>query len=188
MHGLRIELLEAQAAALGIPLQTIQLSEKATMVEYNQLMEQTITNLKKEGFNYSVFGDIFLEDLRQYRENQLALQDMQGVFPLWKKDTTTLLQEMLEAGFKAIIVCCNARLLDKSFCGRILDEQFLKDLPESVDPCGENGEFHTFCFDGPIFNSPIPFSKGEIIYRSYPAPKNDSNEDQKVGFWYCDLT
>ena len=107
------------------------------------------------------------------------------MFPLWKRDTTELVHEFIALGFKAIIVCVNEQWLDKSFCGRIIDQQFIDDLPPNVDPCGENGEFHSYVFDGPIFESPIVFKKGEIVYKEYRAPSNGSTAT--YGFWFCDL-
>ena len=149
--------------------------------------------LKAENYTHSIFGDIFLEDLRSYREQQLAETGITAVFPLWERDTKQLIREFLSLGFKAITVCVNAKLLDKSFVGRIIDESFLNDLPDNVDPCGENGEFHTFVFDGPIFSKPVAFEIGEKILRSYLPNDNDddncfsgsSNWDTQ--FWYCDL-
>ncbi len=195
MHGLREELLDQQVAKLNIPLQKIKLPAQVSMDLYNQTMKNNVTGLKTEGYSHCVFGDIFLEDLRTYREDQLKKVGIQGVFPLWKRNTKELLLEFLDLGFKAITVCVNAKYLDESFCGRVLDHQFLDDLPVNVDPCGENGEFHTFVFDGPIFKDPIHFEIGEKVLRGYePSKKQDDNcftdeEDQQwdTAFWYCDL-
>lgn len=184
MHGLRLELLERQIKELNLPFDSIQLSDNTSMQDYEELMNKKIKTLKKEGFEYAAFGDIFLEDLKEYREKQLSSFGMKSVFPIWKEDTRKILKEFLKEGFKTIIVCVNGSKLDKSFCGRVIDESFINDLPEDVDPCGENGEFHTFCFDGPIFNNPIPFEKGEIVKREYPDPENP---DKKHVYWFCDL-
>ena len=193
MHGVKRELLEAQANALAIPLQTIELPEQPGMKEYEQNMLQKVNELKTQGCTHAIFGDIFLEDLKVYRENKLKEVGIKCAFPLWKIDTTELLKEFLALGFKTIIVCVNEKYLDKSFCGRIIDESFLTDLPGNVDPCGENGEFHTYCFDGPIYKEAIAFTKGEIVYRKYEAPKNiddnchtDSTANE-YGFYFCDL-
>lgn len=183
MHGLRRELLEKQIAALGLPFDTIELPEQPGMKEYEELMKQAVSKLKADGFEYGAFGDIFLEDLRKYREQQLAAVGINTVFPLWKKDTKQLLDQFIDAGFKAILVCTRADCLDQTFAGRIIDRDFIKDLPSNVDPCGENGEFHTFCFDGPIFQRPIPFVKGEIVYKEYKDPTGNG----AMGFWFCDL-
>ncbi len=200
MHGLRRELMEKQISAIGIPFGTIELPEEPSMEEYEVLMNDTVQELKAKGYNDCAFGDIFLEDLRAYREKQLEKVGIQATFPLWKKDTTKLLKTFLKLGFKSIVICAKADLLDKSFVGRVIDEQFMSDLPENVDPCGENGEFHTFCFDGPIFSKPVPFEVGETIFKAYKNPENcdtsndkstqhkstESNENE-MGFWYCDL-
>lgn len=182
MHGLRKELLIRQTDSIGIPLDILEIPPSMDMKNYNALMFDKMTSLKNEGFETSVFGDIFLEDLRDYRENQLNKVGMKAEFPLWKKDTTQLIHDFIEVGFKTIIVAINGNKLDKSFCGRIIDKDFLKDLPKDVDPCGENGEFHTFCFDGPIFSSPVEFSKGEIVGKKYDNP-----DGGKVGYWFLDL-
>ena len=192
MHGLRESLLDKQAEAIGLPLRKVYLSEQISMDRYNREMQAMVNEFKDDGYTHSAFGDIFLEDLRDYRVGQLQKVGLNAVFPLWKKNTTELMHEFLNLGFKAIVVCVNARLLDKSFAGRILDGDFLKDLPQKVDPCGENGEFHTFVFDGPIFKYPIPFAKGEVISKSYrPSQNNDDcfSEDTQwdTDFWFCDL-
>ena len=192
MHGVRVELLEKQALELQLPLQKIELQDQPTMSEYEAIMEQNILQLKEEGFTHSVFGDIFLEDLKKYREDKLATQGFSAVFPLWKRDTKELLNEFLDLGFKTILVCIKADLLDKSFAGRIIDRDFINDLPDNVDPCGENGEFHTFVFDGPIFKKPIEFEIGETVYREYEAPKNADDscnlpDAKNMGFYFTDL-
>jgi uncharacterized protein (TIGR00290 family) len=193
MHGLRRELFEQQIDALGIPYSTIELPEQPSMTEYEDLMKKTVSDLQQKGFEYAAFGDIFLEDLKIYREQQLAAFNIKGIFPIWKKDTKELLNEFIALGFKAILVCIKSDLLDVSFAGRIIDKDFIKDLPPNVDACGENGEFHTFCFDGPIFKKAINFTIGEKIYREYKAPENKEDkcfsptQKNNMGFWFCDL-
>jgi uncharacterized protein (TIGR00290 family) len=193
MHGIRVELLEQQAAAIGIPLQKLILPDKPSMAEYEKSMINTLRQLQLGGFTHSAFGDIFLEDLKIYREAQLAKVGVMTIFPLWKIDTTELIHEFIDLGFKSMVVCVNDKYLDKSFCGRIIDDEFIKDLPKNVDVCGENGEFHTFVFDGPIFNTPIGFAKGEIVYRKYAAPKQENDNcfqpptNEEYGFYFCDL-
>lgn len=193
MHGVREELLDMQARAIGIPLQKLVLSEQPSMVEYEKYMMQTMRQLSEEKFTHSVFGDIFLEDLKIYREKQLAKAGMTAVFPIWKRDTTELIHEFIHLGFKSIVVCVNEKYLDKSFCGRIIDEDFIKDLPANVDVCGENGEFHTFVFDGPVFKAPVGFTKGEIVHKKYTAPKEQADNcfqpvaAEDYGFYFCDL-
>ncbi|WP_294200640.1 diphthine--ammonia ligase [uncultured Chryseobacterium sp.] len=188
MHGVHVSLLEKQVESLGFPLAQLELPKEPSMEEYREMMESIMTDFKKQGVTHSIFGDIFLEDLRKYREDQLAAAGIQGVFPLWKKDTKNLIEEFMDLGFKTIVTCINETYLDKSFAGRVIDKQFIEDLPENVDPCGENGEFHTFTFDGPIFKDPIGFEVGEIVKKTYPKPKSGSDEENgEYVFWFCDL-
>lgn len=190
MHGVRRKLLEAQAGSLNIPLTTIELPEQPSMAEYETALIDKIKWIKELGITHSIFGDIFLEDLKIYREQKLASVGIQCVFPIWKKDTKNLITEFLDDGFKAVVVCINEKFLDKSFCGRMIDENFLNDLPSTVDPCGENGEFHSFVYDGPLFKYAIPFVKGEIIYKEYKVPENNdviSDPEKSYGFYFCDL-
>ncbi len=193
MHGVRRSLLEMQAVSIGIQLQTIELTEQPSMIEYEQCMLQKMQQLKSAGCTTAIFGDIFLEDLKLYREQKLKEVNIDCVFPLWKIDTKELVQEFINLGFKAIVVCVNEQFLDKSFCGRLIDKSFINDLPGNVDACGENGEFHSFVFDGPIFKQPINFCKGEIVYKKYEAPKNideinqPKNNISQFGFYFCDL-
>jgi uncharacterized protein (TIGR00290 family) len=197
MHGVRTALLDRQAASLGLPCRKLFLPEMPSMDAYESLMAATLQELKSEGAAAAIFGDIFLEDLRHYREKKLAELEIPAVFPLWGVPTVELIHEFIGLGFKTITTCVNERYLDQSFVGRVIDEDFLRDLPANVDPCGENGEFHTFVFDGPLFQEPIPFVKGEIVYRQYTAPATTNDADEcgdgtdtqpfDTGFWYCDL-
>ena len=188
MHGVRVSLLEKQAESLGLPLIKMELPAEPSMEEYREIMRQTMNEIKSTGVTHSVFGDIFLEDLRKYREDQLKTVGMKGVFPLWKDNTSDLIREFLDSGFQTIVTCVNETYLDKSFAGRVIDQDFIKDLPENVDPCGENGEFHTFTFNGPIFKSPVKFEVGEMVKKTYPKPKSEENgEDGEYVFWFCDL-
>jgi uncharacterized protein (TIGR00290 family) len=193
MHGLRKELLIAQTNALEIKASLIELPEMPSMDIYEQKMLETVSRLKGDGFTHSAFGDIYLEDLRVYREAQLAKQNIKTVFPIWKRGTRDLLYEFLDLGFKTIIVCANSKYFGEDFVGTVIDKNFTDNLPEGVDPCGENGEFHTFCFDGPIFKNPIPFKIGEKVYREYDTPKPEDDDSvcksdsEKYGVWYCDL-
>ena len=127
----------------------------------------------------------FLEDLKKYREEKLKVIGLQSHFPLWNRDTNDLIREFIDLGFKAVLVCADERALDKSFIGRHIDQDLLNDLPMNVDPCGENGEYHSFVFDGPIFNKPISFKLGDVVYRQYDDPT--AGIKQKTGFWYQDL-
>lgn len=203
MHGVRTALLDQQAAALGLPCRKLFLPETPTMAAYEQLLGRTMRELQDAGATASVFGDIFLEDLRQYREAKLAEVGLKAVFPLWGVPTAELIREFIGLCFKTITTCVNEKFLDRSFVGRVIDEDFLRDLPANVDPCGENGEFHTFVFDGPLFSQPVAFEKGEIVYRKYTAPvapptdpddydcaptaTADAASPFDTGFWYCDL-
>ncbi|MBN8855557.1 MAG: adenine nucleotide alpha hydrolase [Sphingobacteriales bacterium] len=180
MHDVRRELLEAQAASIGISLQTVELPDQPDMSAYERIMQEKVAALKNSGYTHAIFGDIFLEDLKLYREQKL--KEMVCIFPLWKIPSQRLMQEFIKKGFKAIVVCVNTRWLDKSFCGRLLDESFLHDLPAETDPCGENGEYHSFVFDGPIFSKPVEFEKGKISYKEYRGPEGPA------GFYFTDLT
>ncbi len=182
MHGVRRSLLELQADSIGLPLNVLAVPEQPSMEEYDSLMKEKLTGLKQQGIDYAVFGDIFLEDLKEYREQRLAEVDLEAVFPIWKMDTREVVLQFIKEGFKAVVVSANARLLDKSFAGRLIDESFLNDLPKEIDPCGENGEFHSFVFDGPIFDKPVPFTIGDTVRKEY---KSGNKWDS--AFWYCDL-
>ena len=197
MHGLRNELLLKQAESIGINLKTIEFPADVTMDLYSKIMKEAMDSLVEKEYSHTIFGDIFLEDLKVYRDTKLEEVNIKGVYPLWKKDTKEVLQEFLDLGFKAITVCVNAKFLGGEFVGRVIDKQFIKDLPDNVDVCGENGEFHTFVFDGPIFNKPVDFTIGEKTLRSYTlhdndddncyqSKKEDANHD--TSFWYCDLS
>jgi uncharacterized protein (TIGR00290 family) len=190
MHGVREELLEAQATSIGIPLLKVKVSE-GTNSEYEQQMEAVLLRAKAEGIEHVIFGDIFLEDLSIYRENNLEKVGMTGVFPIWKIDTRFLIEDFLAKEFRTIICCTNDGYLGQAWCGREIDSTFLQDLPAHVDPCGENGEFHTFCFSGPVFKQAIPFTLGENTYRPLEIKTNDDsispNQAITKGFWFRDL-
>lgn len=174
IHGVRRALLEQQAALLDIPLETVFISKRSSNEEYEAKMKEASIRYKEEGITSVVFGDIFLEDLKKYREDNLAKVGLKGVFPIWKRATSELATTFIDLGFKAIITCVDSKFLKKSFAGRVFDKQFLSDLPPGVDPCGENGEFHSFVYDGPIFSRGIIFEKGKVVLR-----------DNR--FYYCDL-
>jgi uncharacterized protein (TIGR00290 family) len=182
MHGVREELLDAQAKSIGIELKKLYLPENVSMADYDKIFSESIKTFKNGGIENAIFGDIFLQDLRDYREKRLAEAGVKCHFPLWEKNTRTLVKNFIDLGFKTIITCVDERYLDKSFSGRIIDHQFIADLPENVDPCGENGEFHSFVFDGPMFKEPVAFNKGNIVYRIYKSEKTNN-----TGFWFCDL-
>lgn len=190
MHGVRLELLERQAAALRLPFYTIELPEMPDMNVYEEEVRRVHLQLKNEDFTHGVFGDIFLEDLKKYREELLAKDGMQCLFPIWKMASREVVKQFLQSGFKAIVVCINNPKLDESFCGRLMDESFFNELPDDVDPCGENGEYHSFVFDAPNFQSAIPYAKGEMVFKEYPSPKADdcfTQAQPSTGFYFCDL-
>ena len=165
MHGVREVLLEAQAASIGLPLTRVEIPYPCPNEVYEQAMADALASAAARGVTHVVFGDLFLADVRAYREAQLARAGFAGVFPLWERDTTALAHEMIAAGLDARIVCVDPSRLDRSFAGRTFDRDLLAVLPAGVDPCGENGEFHTFVADGPMFARPVPVSSGVIVER-----------------------
>ena len=166
MHAVRRELLEAQAAATGLPLHVLPLPWPCSNEQYEAIMRTAIAGFVSECFTHVSFGDLFLEDVRRYREDRLAGTGLEPLFPIWKtKSTQDLAREMIEAGLKARLTCIDPRKLDRSFAGRAFDQSLLNDLPPGVDPCGENGEFHSFAFDGPMFNKEIKVRVGEVVDR-----------------------
>lgn len=165
MHGVRNKLLVEQANSAGYPLEIVTISKKATNEEYDGKMRAVHKRYLKKGVSSVVFGDIFLEDVRRYRKTNLSKIGMEAVFPLWGEKTAPLARNFIRLGFEAIITCVDTRKLDKSFSGREFDLKFLSDLPAGVDPCGENGEFHSFVYDGPIFTKRIDFRKGKKVLR-----------------------
>jgi uncharacterized protein (TIGR00290 family) len=192
MHGVREALLLKQAKEIGIPLYQIRLPEMPGMQEYNDTMRHHLELLKSEGITHSIFGDIFLEDLKAYRDERLTEVGLTGIYPLWKRDSHELINEFLSLGFGTVIACTQERL--GHLVGQDIDLELIASLPDDVDVCGENGEFHTFTFKGPIFKNPIKYQTGEKIFKEYKAPKSaddscsPSNQPEpKNGFWYCDL-
>jgi len=173
-HGVRRELLEQQAKSMRYSIKKMFISKSASNEEYEQELLRILVVHCDKGVISAVFGDIFLEDVRKYREQLLSRIGMKCIFPLWKRDTHELARSFINNGFKAVITNVDSSFLGKEFAGREFNEQFLLDIPSSVDPCGENGEFHSFVFDGPLFHERILFTKGEIILR-------------EKRFYYCDL-
>lgn len=174
MHGVRRSLLEQQAVCLGYRLKQVFISKGASNEEYEAKMKDVLEKYQKASITSVVFGDIFLDDLRKYRETNLSKIRMEAVFPIWKRDTTELANTFIDLGFKAIITCVDSKVLDKGFVGRPFDEHFLSDLPSNVDPCGENGEFHSLVHDGPIFRKKLLYGLGDVVLR-----------DNR--FYFCDL-
>jgi len=165
MHGVRYELLEQQAAALEIPLITVPIPPYCTNEEYENRMLQVLSRLKKVGIETYGFGDIFLTDVREYRENQLRRLDLKAIFPLWGISSAYLARQFTVLGFKAVLTCVDTLQLDASCAGSEYDRKLLRKIPPKIDPCGENGEFHTFVYDGPIFTHPLKIRKGEQVMR-----------------------
>ncbi len=174
MHGVRKELLQKQAASIGIDLIKVLISQKSSNQEYESKMRDALEECKKCNTFRVAFGDIFLEDLRRHREDKLSEVNLKAIFPLWKMNTKELAHRFIDLGFKAVISCVSSKVLGKEFVGKEFDKDFLAKLPSNVDPCGENGEFHSFVYDGPIFKEKIPYKLGEIVLR-----------DER--FYYCDL-
>ena len=183
MHGVRKELIKKQAEAAGIPVTFLNLSENPSMEEYNTILEEQMVRLMEEGFTHAAFGDIFLEDLREYREKQLDRIGMKPLFPIWGEDTLQLARQFVDDGFKAIFVCVYEDRSISNFIGTLFSNQFLEQIPGDVDPCGENGEFHTFVYDGPVFSNPINVRKEAIVEKKYPSPDGEG----EMNFTFCDL-
>jgi uncharacterized protein (TIGR00290 family) len=189
MHGVREELLDNQAESIGILFLKVRVTE-GTNNEYEKQMGIVLLKAKSEGINNVIFGDIFLEDLRVYRENNLAKVGMKGIFPLWKMDTSILINDFITGLFKAVICCTNDGYLGEEWVGREIDKSFIEQLPVIVDPCGENGEYHTFCYDAPLFKKKISFTIGEKVYKPLEIKPDTVCTPTNVttkGFWFCDL-
>lgn len=174
MHGVRRALLEQQAESLGFALEKVFIVKNTSNEEYESKMQKVLAKYLMAGVRSVVFGDVFLEDVRKHRRDNLSKLAMKPIFPIWKRDTTELAHTFIDLGFKAVITCIDSNALDKMFIGRTFDEQFLSELPSVVDPCGENGEFHSFVYDGPIFQERILHTIGQVILR-------------ENRFYYCDL-
>ncbi len=186
MHGVREELLDMQVARMGLPLTKVKLPASPDDEVYKNAMQNVLLKFREEGIDTAAYGDIFLEDLKTYREQQLAQVGFSALFPLWKKDTGELVQMVEDAGIEAMIVCVNDKYLDKEFLGRKIDRDLLNDLPANVDACGENGEYHSFVYNASFFSSPIPINKGEIVYKKY-TPTTNSDVNWDTGFYFLDV-
>jgi uncharacterized protein (TIGR00290 family) len=174
MHAVRVELLQAQADAIGLPLRTISIPSPCPNEIYERAMAAAVAAAVADGFTHVAFGDLFLQDVRRYREERLAGSGLTPIFPLFDADTPSLAREMMRSGLGARLTCVDPRVLDRSFAGREFDEALLTDLPDGIDPCGERGEFHTFACRGPMFSRPIAVALGQIVERD--------------GFVFADLT
>jgi uncharacterized protein (TIGR00290 family) len=173
MHGVRTSLVAAQAVALEIPLWSVHIPPSATNEQYEQAMAEVLASVRRDGIEAIAFGDLFLADVRAYRERLVAGSGLRPLFPLWGRATVDLAQRFVSSGFKAVVVCVDPRQIDVSHCGAEYDTALLGALPGSADPCGERGEFHTFVYDGPMFREPIATQRGVVVERE--------------GFFFCDL-
>lgn len=185
MHGIREELLDAQVASIGIPLKKMLVPKECTNELYEESLLKVFTELKEQGVEAIIYGDIFLEDLKQYRENLLEKAGLKGLFPLWKQNTASLVNEFVDLGFKSILCCVKSELLMKEFTGKLITKELIKQLPANVDPCGENGEFHSFCYGGPIFKQEIKVDIGETVFKPYEVKTAQNLLEH--GFWFTDL-
>jgi uncharacterized protein (TIGR00290 family) len=165
MHAVREELLDRQAAALGLPCRKVRLPWPCPNDTYEARMAEALSAARADGVGHVIFGDLFLADIRAYREAKLAGTGITPSFPLWGRDTRALAREMIDGGLRARLTCVDPRVLDRAFAGRAFDTTLLAELPPGVDPCGENGEFHSFAWDGPMFAAPVPVSPGEVVER-----------------------
>lgn len=165
MHAVRRELVRAQARRLGLPLREVEIPFPCPNEIYEQKMREAVDAAAAEDVTHMGFGDLYLEDIRAYREKMLADTPLKPVFPLWREPTDRLARQMVEGGIRPVVTCIDPAKLDRSFAGRLFDLSFLDDLPEGIDPCGENGEFHSFVFDAPVFSAPIPIKRGEVVER-----------------------
>ncbi|MEZ5016736.1 MAG: ATP-binding protein [Flavipsychrobacter sp.] len=181
MHGVRKELLLTQADRMNMPITTLELPPSPSHDVYSTYMSKTLTGFVDKGVEAAAFGDIFLEDLKKYREEQLSTIGLKAVFPLWKKDTRALISIIEEVGIDATVICVDGSVLGKEFLGRKVDRSFMNDLPEGVDPCGENGEFHSFVYYAPYFSSAIGLEKGEVVHTHY------QNQKDSAGFYFLDI-
>lgn len=186
LHGIHESLIQKQAEAIGLPLDSLYYPASQTNEAYEKVMSSYLDELEKRGVTYIAFGDIFLEDLKKYREAQLEVKGFKGVFPLWGANTQKILDEFFEAGFKTIVCAADGDLFDKTQVGELLTNKLIQEVQTPIDPCGENGEFHTFCFDGPIFKYPIAFKRDETISKTYDFKTSDGKEHHKH-FWFKEL-
>jgi uncharacterized protein (TIGR00290 family) len=174
MHGVRRSLLEQQADSLGVPLHQITIPKDCPNQIYEARMREAVEHFKTQGITKVAFGDLFLQEVKQYRDARLAQTGMTGLYPIWMRDTGELVRTFIGLGFRAILCCVDTQAIDASFAGREIDQALLRDLPDSADPCGENGEYHSFVYAGPIFKRPIPCRAGETVLRT-------------ARFNYCDI-
>lgn len=186
MHGIPVALLERQAASIGVPLYVVDLTPKGDMSDYEDAMTVAVNYFKEQGVNHFAFGDIFLHDVRSYREKQLSPHGIEVVEPLWNKSSEEIMAEFLSSGLQTVVVTVTEGVLDKSFVGKTIDENFAALLPDGVDVCGENGEYHTFCYGGGMFRQPVPFTLGEAVRATYSFKHEDGNVHE-YSYWFANL-
>ena len=186
MHGIPVGLLRRQADSIGLPLYTIDLAPDGTMENYEEAMAAAVGHFRDTGADRFIFGDIFLHDVRSYREKQLSPYGITVVEPLWGKSSAEIMREFLASGLQTVIVTTTADRLGRDFIGRRIDETFVRDLPDGVDVCGENGEYHTFCYAGGPFRTPVQFALGEPLQRRYPV-KLDDGTVKNYAYWFADI-
>jgi uncharacterized protein (TIGR00290 family) len=191
MHGVHENLIEEQAQSLKLPLEKLYLESSENHDAYTELLKKYYRHSKSHGIDRIVFGDIFLQDLKDFRDKLISHAGLEAIYPLWKIDSEVLIQDFINLGFKTMICSANGKYFAKSILGATIDLSVIKNLPEEVDPCGENGEFHTFVYDGPIFHQPIQVRLGETIERNYEFQvinESGGKENKKMPFWFIDLS
>lgn len=186
MHGIPISLLERQAESIGIPLYIVDLTPKGDMADYESAMAEAVNHFKRDGVYHFVFGDIFLHDVRSYRERQLAPYGIEVVEPLWDKTSEQIMEEFLLSGLQTVIVTITDGVLSDKLVGRVIDRGFVDLLPDGVDVCGENGEYHTFCYGGGMFRKPIAFALGEPLKQTFPV-RHDDGTVKEYSYWFANL-
>jgi len=186
IHGIPIELLQAQAESIGIPLYVVEIPAESNTQQYGEAMQPVVEYFKESGVRHFIFGDIFLHDIRSYREEKLSPYGIEVVEPLWNQTSPEVMKEFLKSGLRTIIITTAADKLTSDFIGRVIDAEFVNDLPEGVDICGENGEYHTFCFDGPIFRQPIPFSLGDPFLVSHTI-RMEEGQQKIFSYWHAPI-
>ncbi len=186
MHALPVSLLHAQADSIGIPIYLIEFDPEEEIRGYEECMLQAVNHFKKQGVNKFIFGDIFLHDVRSYREKQLTPYGIEVVEPLWDKTTAEIMDEFLQSGLKTVVVTTMANLLGKEYIGRLIDQSFVNELPKCIDVCGENGEYHTFCFDGALFQHPVEYKLGEPFEFSHTVNMDDGTQ-QVFTYWFANI-
>jgi len=189
MHGVREDLMDVQAKHVGIPLYKVYIPEVCTNEEYEKQMEEAMMFWKERGVSHVIFGDIFLEDLKRYREEKLEKVGMKAVFPLWKEDTTELLSGFLKLGFKTMICSGSCKNISENIVGETLSEEIVRNMAPGTDPCGENGEFHTFVYAGPVFRNELDIACTEKVVKYYKVKKETEGkiEEEEVGYWFADI-